>query len=371
MPKKNNPGCNCCGGEDCTTRCMYKCEGTPCVFPCAIQIDTPTPDVVSESNGPTCPDADCDLSVQCFQCRALFDGLFYLNPGATLIRENWFMYGWTGPSCEDQTMEFTFDGEGTFGIFSACWGYDNYLCPEPSYLWDFSQCVPEYSVVASSAKITVHVTYSAGCSTTEVEIEYKVRQACDEVAIPPNPPTSPETTYTHLFRRTNQCNCSDILGAITYVSTTSVNNSRGVTVPDVCNMADAVLTLIENATTCGCECLVCMEPRNQRTLTVTGGDYAGTYLLDFDNLGVQVGSPEGPIYSQCFFNSAEFGESLNKWRLEVYCKPCEKLDFKLFLMTPIEGGGLNATLYAEAISVDCSDPLTLNTVVGAGTYDLS
>jgi hypothetical protein len=365
MPKKNNPGCNCCQGEDCATRCLYKCTGTPpCPFPCAIQIDTPTPDVVSKSTGATCPEADCDVSAECFQCRILFDGLFFLNAGVGASqREGWDGSGFTGPNCSDQTQEFTPNSNDNMTRF-ACWTYSNYLCPEDTYLWDFSQCVPEYSIV--SPIVTVNVTYSAGCSTTEVLIEYKVRKSCDEVAIPPNPPTSPETTYTHTFRRTNQCNCDDILGALTYISTSSVNNSRGVTVPDVCNMDAATVSLVGNGSACGCECLTCLGVDNDLLLTVTGGDYPGTYLLTKDS--EVFFSPDGaPGYSQCIFGSADFGSPAKNWFVVIDCRGCEVLDVRLFLRESPS----DPVKYAESLAVACSDPLTLTTLVGDGTYEVS
>ncbi len=370
MPKKNNPGCNCCEGEDCTTRCLYKCTGTPpCPFPCAIQIDTPTPDVVSKSTGATCPEADCDVSAECFQCRILFDGLFFLHAGSSsLQRGGWLGSGFIGPSCADLSQEFVQSALTSLDLTrQSCWTSHNYECPYDSGVWEFGQCIPEYNL--TNPKITVNVNYADGCSTTEVLIEYTVKQSCDEVGIPPNPPTSPETTYTHTFIRSNQCDCDDILGELTYDSTSSVNNSRGVTVPDVCNMDTATVTLVGDGSSCGCECLTCLGVDNDLLLTVTGGDYAGTYLLVKD--GPVFFPPEFPAifayYSTCIFSSAQFGDPGRRWFLTVGCRGCETLDVQLWLLEPPN----DPVKYGEALAIACSSPIALTTTTGGGTYEVS
>jgi hypothetical protein len=378
MPKKNNPGCNCCEGEDCTTRCLYKCTGTPpCPFPCAIQIDTPTPDIVSKSTGATCPEADCDVSAECFQCKALFDGLFFLHASSRFTqRPGWWQTGWSGSSCENQTNVIYQESIASETMLS-CWTPYNYLCPEETYLWDFSQCIPEYNVVLNyslnppySTKITVNVTYADGCSTTEVIIEYTVGKTCDAIGIPPNPFVNPETTYTHTFRRTNQCNCDDILGALTYISTSSVNNSRGVTVPDVCNMDAATVSLVGNGSQCGCLCLTCLGTTNELTLTVTDDPLAGTYLLTNEAFDITFPSPTDTrsTHAQCYFVSTLFSDPTKQWIVVIKCLSCDTVNIELWLKT----SGIDEPVkIAEALGIPCSDPINLTTLIGDGTYALS
>jgi hypothetical protein len=131
-------------------------------------------------------------------------------------------------------------------------------------------------------------------------------------------------------------------------------------------MDAATVSLVGNGSACGCECLTCLGVDNDLLLTVTGGDYPGTYLLTKDS--EVFFSPDGaPGYSQCIFGSADFGSPAKNWFIVIDCRGCEVLDVRLFLREspndPIK--------YAESLAVACSDPITLTTLVGDGTYEVS
>jgi hypothetical protein len=257
-----------------------------------------------------------------------------------------------------------------------CWTYFDYLCPDEADLYIIpNPCQPQY--VIKDPQVIVHITYDGTCSTTEVELKYKVAETCNSLAIPPsNELLDPETEYTHLYRRSNQCDCDEILGDVGFVSTTSVNNARGVTVPDVCNLDSASISIVDQ-TNCDCGCFHCQEPSKQRTISVTG-DYEGTYVLNFVATIKDPFCIEGltDVYCNrfCTFESATFGDNL-KWRLYIECLPCEKFNLYLELydldygiLYPIDNFGS----YARARGVECSEVVVLDESVEEGaTFEVS
>lgn len=369
MPKKNNPGCLCCGTVNCTDSCLYKCQGTPCPVLCSFRIEMPEPDIVSNSTGPTCPESDCTISAKCNLCKLLFDGLFDVIQGAG-TRGDWQVN--PNPvrnACDDYQLIYTnlrpdLNALGSLG----CWGIDNYDCPNETYI-QYDQCIPEYNI-SLYPQMKLSITYADGCSTTELEIIYTVSKSCDSVGVPPNPPANPETTYTHLFRRSNQCNCDEVLGAMTYISTTSVNNSRGITVPDVCNFDAAIVTLLGPPDCNSCYCFDCQTPRDTRTLTITG-DWAGTYLLDSTTSFGTVSVDELFDFNyQCAFGGTFTKDGITyRWTILVQCLPCEKYNMRLFLN---EVGSTVSILFATGDNLDCAEVITLTPVYDPGaTVDLS
>jgi hypothetical protein len=214
--------------------------------------------------------------------------------------------------------------------------------------------------------VVIRIDYDGTCSTTEVEISYTVYESCNALAVPPNPLTDPETQYVHLFRKTNQCNCSEVLGAFSYISTTSTNNWRGITVPDVCNIDAATISLVDTQV-CGCYCFFCQEPSNERTLTVAG-NYAGTYILNY------IESIKNPFCTEfitddycnsvCIFESAVFGSN-QQWTLWIECLPCEK--FNIYLVLEGVPGFLDDfRSYARALGVACDSVIILDEVYEEG-----
>lgn len=369
MPKKNNPGCNCCENADCLNRCLYKCQTPPCVFACAIKIDTPESDDVNTTSGVTCAPQECEITAKCNACKRIFDGIFSF--GGTLAT------GWSRQEtgeCDDYTITFTMNNDPPFETDTSwfCWTYYDYLCPDDSYLYNIpNPCSPQYGI--RDPQVIVRITYDGTCSTTEVELKYKVFETCNSVGIPPNPPTDPETEYTHLYRRSNQCDCDEILGAFTFISTTSVNNSRGITVPDVCNLDGASISLVDQ-TNCNCHCFHCQIPSTQRTLTVTG-DYAGTYLLNYITSYKDPFCIEGitDVYCNrfCVFESSVFGGN-QKWILYIECLPCEKYNIYLVLDGTIGHPDDPFVSYARALGVDCAETIALSETIEEGaTFDLS
>lgn len=351
MPKKNNPGCLCCGTVDCTNRCLYKCEGTPCVDACAIRIQTPTPDDVSQADGPSCPPSECTITAKCQVCKTIYDGYFRFG-NASLDRPNWSGPGILG-GCDDYTETYTFGGS-VLGNTADCWNYWEYECP---YINEFEyiQCFPQYFI--KNAQFKIQITYDGTCSETTMTIEYTVAEACDSVAIPPNPPMLPETTYTHVYRRSNQCNCDEILGALTFISTTAVNNARGITVPDVCNMDSATIDLVGSDQCVNCHCFDCFTPGNQRTLTVTGGEWAGTYVLSKGQINLV------DIGYDCFYTTVFPGFLKDgvyyQFTLTIECFPCEVYTLTVYLTNRETNEQFE---FAKIEYAPCADPIILDSI---------
>jgi len=370
--KKNNPGCNCCGAEDCTGRCLYKCVGElPCPSACAIRIDMPTPDSVPEASGPSCPPADCDLDGLCNACKIFFDGIFYLTPVTTRFYNtsnasvgdictpfgsvpyaNGSTDGNSSGSCDSATILY----ENT-GDVKRCWEVHNVACPECDTYSSYLQCGAMYGIKDPSVKI--EITYADGCSTTTVTIEYTVYQYCDEqIILPSTVAASPETTYTHVFQRTNQCDCVDVLGALTFVSTNSVNNERGISVPDVCNAASASVSLVD-ADSCGCLCFDCFDFSKDINVSFTGADFTGTVVCSLTETRQLEGDGNSYARSPCTYEgtvTADCGRI--DARVIITCLPCEKYGLTVYLSS---GGstfmqnGVAAIGLTGPVIFDCTD----------------
>ena len=352
MPKKNNPGCLCCGTVDCKNRCLYKCEGTPCVDACAIRIQAPTPDDVSQADGPSCPPSECTITAKCQVCKKMFDGYFRFGNGGINDHPGWSSVTPQG-DCSDYSEEY-FWLQNFYGFDPSCWSYNEANCPYITE-YEYIQCFPQYSLTDITLKI--QITYDGSCSETTVTIEYTVVEACDSVAIPPNPPMLPETTYTHVYRRSNQCNCDEILGSLAFISTTVVNNARGITVPDVCNMDSATIDLVGSDQCVNCHCFDCFTPGNQRTLTVTGGEWAGTYILSKGQITLV------DIGYDCFYTTVLPGFLKDgvyyQFTLIVECFPCEVYTLTVYLTNRDTNEQFE---FAKIEYTPCADPIILDSI---------
>lgn len=333
--KQNNPGCNCCEGGNCEGNCWYACaNGTkPCPHPCGIRIEMPTPDDVSEANGPTCVASECTITAKCNACLDIFDNVFVINRNTA---EDYDIEI-TG-DCNDRTIKFfpRFYGVA-FGIPIECWTYANYDCP---YETPFSvfPCGAEYTI--AEYQVIWNVKRVDGCAETTITIKYDVVEQCDSVAIPPNPPLLPTTTYEHIFKRTH-CDCDDVYGAVPFDSTVATNNARGITVPDVCNADSAT---IEITGECGiCRCFDCGTGDIVITLE-SGTCVTGTVALSFDS--------RSELNRDCRYSTSVPCPNADPYYIELFieCLPCEKYTLTLVISNVVLGYGSQAVFKLENIS---------------------
>lgn len=320
--KKHGPGCPCdCNGI--APECLAQCF-------CAIRIDMPTPDTVNNGNGPTCSPSDCTEAAPCWACYAVFDGiwkrtasqreyeLFCSEVGLTTI-------GTSSGTCESSQFSYeplmlsgglqSFDCETNNPV--PCWGVTGIDCPDCVEPPDpFATCYAEYSLKCQT--VSVLVICDGGCCTMTVEISYVVRKECDEDFTN----GFPETTYTHTFQRTGICSCEDMLGALTFVSTTSENNARGITVPDVCNVNSATVTAVGDDQ-CGCVCFDCFNFSSDINISLTGTEFTGTTIATYEPYDAE------PLHekSACVYRSIVTGATCQfEVELTIECLPCEKYD---------------------------------------------
>ena len=336
--KQNNPGCNCCEGGNCEGNCWYACaNGTkPCPHPCGIRIEMPTPDDVSEANGPTCVASECTITAKCNACLDIFDNVFVINRNTA---ED-YTIGISG-NCDDRTITFYPRRYGVaFGIPIECWTYANYDCP---YETPFSvfPCGAEYTI--AEYQVIWNVKRVDGCAETTITIKYDVVEQCDSVAIPPNPPLLPTTTYEHIFKKTH-CDCDDVYGAVPFDSTVATNNARGITVPDVCNADSAT---IEITGECGiCRCFDCGT--EDILLSIDSGFcFIGTVALEFQQ--------EGNLLRHCYYYNEITCEGIPypfEFQIEIVCEPCEK--YSLYL-TVLNGFQIGFLATYELLGIACGE----------------
>jgi hypothetical protein len=367
--KRHNPGCPCACNEtppaSCLDSCLYKCDGTsPCPTLCGIKITMPEPDSVARATGPSCPPPGegCPETYDCNLCYYLFDGLIRMDFGSNTqpIRRllpcppRYVFWYLADPdpenTCDNTTIlaELKPDEESNPDTVAYnCWDSTNTDCPECTDA--IIQCSALYGL--RDISVELNVVYADGCSTTTVKVSYVVYQNCDEeFDFGTMTFVSPETRYTHIFERTNQCECNEIFGPMTFVETLSQNNSRGITVPDPCNVDGAAVEL-QGPEECGvCYCFECAEDGNV-VVDLDGPGFDGTVALasGFGDLG---------------FNSCSFGGSFNPTNcsgpfgdidvsLEVDCFACGVKQLLLTLQSDDE-----VAVYSAEIT-DCTDlPVT-------------
>lgn len=355
MFKKHNPGCPCsCASVDCLAECF-----------CAIRIDMPQPDLVGEATGPSCPPSDCDISARCWSCYLALDGIwkkaaatrYYLDACGQIDYQisniplgncNTYSVGWGDLATSELETVL------------PCWNPANYNCPDctdESYL----QCISQYGV--KGPVISFSITCEDGCCTAEIKISYWVHQYCDELVVLPEPtPISPATRYEHTFTSTNLCSCNEVAGAIfTFSSTTSENNSRGITVPDVCNAASASVSLVGNDH-CGCVCFDCLDFSNDVNVSLTGGEFTGTVVASYEPYTAE------PLEDRnvCTFRGIATGATCQfEVEVEITCLPCEKYDIVVRLRT---GAGANECIatYSKE-SAECGNLSGFTFILETGT----
>jgi hypothetical protein len=227
-----------------------------------------------------------------------------------------------------------------------CWDTTNYDCPDCSDEV-FIQCIGQYGV--KDLLITLNIACEDGCCTVSVEIAYTVYQFCDnEIDLMTLEELAPETRYTHTFSGSGFCSCEEVAGAmLSFASTTSTNNGRGITVPDVCNAASATVSLTSDEN-CGCMCFDCLDFSNDINVALAGGEFTGTVVVEHqlqDIGGIQENET-------CLFTGSAIGATCGfTVEVEVKCLPCEKYDITVRLRT---GDGIDECIATyEKLGTTC------------------
>jgi hypothetical protein len=313
MPKKNNPGCNCCEGEVCDKDCWYGCQNgsPPCPHPCAIKITMPQPDDVPTADGPTCAPQECNITAPCYTCLRWFDYNFSLQNFG----------GSTEGDCQDFTIRMVGPTLAQDELFESvnCWTPGSYNCPYDSPVLDF--CGPKYAIFYP--QVIWNVKREDGCAITTITLEYTVTELCNDLFVMGVGIIAPQTKYQHRFIKTH-CDCDEVLGAVPFDSTISENNERGITVPDVCNADSATLELIDDCLTCSC-----FDCGDEILLSVSGPVFNGTIVLEFQGsqtIGAVTCGFSGKITGTC----PEVGESSMTVSVTVECSKCNTFNLRLF-----------------------------------------
>lgn len=339
--KKGNPGCPCtCGTAECFAQCF-----------CAVRINMPTPDDVDEATGPSCPPSDCNITAKCWTCYLLLDGIFKKQTSRRYYVDDCGGLSYEYNNLDDTSCDTLFMAWGDPDTADnetplACWNPANYDCPDctdESYL----QCISQYGI--KGPWITLEINCSEGCCDAEIKISYSVHKYCDELVVIPDPAVSPATRYTHTFNATNLCSCDEVKGAVfSFSGTTSQNNSRGITVPDVCNAASATVSLVDNDH-CGCVCFDCLDFSNEINVALTGGEFTGTVVATYEPYDAE------PLEDRnvCTFRGIANGDTCNfTVVVTITCLPCEKYDIVVQLRT---GDGIDECIAEyRRESADCS-----------------
>jgi hypothetical protein len=335
------PRNTCCESAECLAQCF-----------CAIRIDMPLPDLVDEATGPSCPPADCNISAQCWSCYLLLDGIFKKASATRYYVDDCGNLSYTSTNTPIGDCDSFSLGWGNLDTAAneealACWNPANYTCPDCS-TESFLQCGSQYGV--AGPVLLLSIICEDGCCTLELTITYTVHQYCDELVVLPDPdPVSPRTTYTHTFSVSDICSCEDLAGAVlTYSGTTSSNNGRGITVPDVCNVASATVSLV-NDDNCGCICFDCLDFSNDINVALTGGEFTGTVVATYEPYST------GPLEDRntCTYRGGVTGATCGfTVEVEIECLPCEKYNITVRLRT---GDGVDECIATyELLATDCA-----------------
>lgn len=320
--KKNGPGCTCCDEEiDCTQNCWFPCVGESCPEICSIVINITTPDDVDVVNEATVIDDPpsvteciildpmCPTSAPCLACYQLFDGSFPIF--RTPVGD-----------CNDFTVDFLL---GAYSGFLFCWFPSNYSCPyDTTYPPDVLCVASELRIQDVTAQL--QNTFDGSCGVTTLTIEYTIYRV--ECGAPPS--GNAETTYTHVFEN-EYCTCEERLNTFTHVSTSSVNNARGITLDDPCNLQLATIKL---STDCyRCSCFECNDFDGTFLLSIAGPDFTGTIALDLSGACEAWGTftINCPTPRQLFI------------KLTIVCLPCESYDLILSIYDGLQDGEEFAT----------------------------
>jgi hypothetical protein len=329
----------------CTAECLAECF-------CAIRIDMPLPNDVSQADGPSCPPSDCTITAKCWACYQIMDGIWRLGAATRKYTDpcssSLYQKDTTGGlgDCDELTLIWGDPDAVGDETPIPCWETNNYDCPDCTSE-SFLQCGAQYGV--KDLILTFEIACVDGCCTVSLEIAYTVFQYCDELVVLPDPdPVSPETRYTHTFSASDLCSCEEVAGAIlSFSSTSSTNNSRGVTVPDVCNAASATVSLTGNEN-CGCICFDCLDFSNDINVALSGGEFTGTVVATYEPYTADPREDR----STCLFTGGATGATCGfTVEVEIECAPCEKYNITVRLRT---GDGIDECIATyEKLGVAC------------------
>jgi hypothetical protein len=194
------------------------------------------------------------------------------------------------------------------------------------------------------------VTWDGACGNINIKLIITAILTECEFFFPPVP--FPQTTYTYEFER-DWCDCEDLIGALSYVGVTSENNSRGITVPDPCNLASATITMTSSLDgECGtwCPCYECDEQDGTFTLNIAGGPFTGAVVL--------ASSVSDPDTTTCqsygeFPIDCGSGTVTARVYLLITCRLCEYYIATLTIEIPGE-----SVLVAESSVFACGDAVS-------------
>lgn len=250
--------------------------GGSCPIPCGLRVNVPTPTVVNQLEGMGCPPPG--LGCQPYPCNACYrwDQTFFISETMAGFSS---AYGWAFNAAESDLTDcdnthFVFDGVVEY----KCWTRLNAECADTptSEEWPIA-CEAEKQL---TMRLEIDITWDGECG----EIEARLINAVDllECIRPIDlgtglPAPYPRTTHTYTFTR-NWCSCADLLGALTYVGVVSVNNERGITVSDPCNLASAEVSLPDRLSA-ECSRCWCYECEMISQIAISGANFTGTIEL--------------------------------------------------------------------------------------------
>lgn len=368
------PGATCCASDaDCSDRCFWKCIGTAselphgaCPIPCGIRVNVPTPSTVARLEGDFCPTPgeDCIAAAPCNACYSHWDQYFafiYDSDQQSDLPSGWTWNDEDTDLSDCEALRWVYDGPG-----SDCWGRGDAECPDipTTEEWPIA-CGAE---IAIDSQIEMNVTWDGECGRLSVKLINIATLTECEISIDPitgDPVPFPATTHTYEFER-EWCDCEDLIGALSYVGVTSVNNIRGITVADPCNLASATITMTSSLDDeCGiwCPCYECDEQDGTFTVNIAGGTFTGSVVVarSLDDPTTSVCQSYGEFSIDC-------GEGIVTARvyLAITCRPCEYYVATLTIEIPDDTG----TLVAESNVFACGDAVTF-TIPGSYTGCLS
>ncbi len=322
----------------------------------------PEPDLVDEASGPSCPPADCNISARCWGCYQLIDGLWRFIETPTTPRTFYDVCSGTKYTVElgppSGHCDFASQGWGDEILDEdrlPCWTANNYQCPECGDE-GFLQCGSMYGLRGLSLYFDMFC--EDNCCEIVVTITYTVYKTCDELVVIPDPPLSPETEYTHTFSASDICSCEDMASAVlTHTSTTSTNNARGITVPDVCNTESAIISLraLDASPACGaCICFDCADYLDDDiSVSITGSEFTGTVVCEYN----EYESFEDDHDNLCFYNSSVIHGATCDFTVgvQIVCLPCKKFNIYIIIATtePNDVGGIGYRFDYELLGADC------------------
>lgn len=336
------PRNNCCGGEDdCSLRCFFKCIGSAsqlpdarCPVPCSLKINIPTPATIDALDGVGCPPPG--LGCTSHPCNACFtwDNIFFLWQLNSHVGTD-LPSGWSVD--EDETSLIDCDNailvlNGPTSI--KCWTRLNAECPDVPTSDDWPiQCDAEIEI---TSKLRLTATWDGECGEVVVELILTATQreclvAIDPITLLPLP--NPATTHTYQFSR-SWCDCEDLLGALTYVGVTSVNNERGITVADPCTLSSATVSLDGDPNgdcVANCVCWECDDGLGgDFTVNISGTTFTGSFA---------VAPSVEPITGSCqsygeFTIDCGSGNVTAEVYLTIDCSDCEYYTMRLQIIIP-------------------------------------